>query len=457
MKSLAQPVTRARLGTALLLYACSTAQVALATDYSVEGTIDANYSHNDNLRMSEQNKLSVSKYQLLPVIAFKSSTENTDVALTSTFYFNRFSDSDFNSNDQTFDLRVQHNFEKSSLSIEAQAIRQTTLTSEELGSGRVGQSAKRTELYQFSPSWTFFLGENDSVQFSGTYAEQHYSDPTYTGYKNGVADVDWIHVLTERLKGILSVSYSRFQSDDINFVVPTFDTGFIETASGNEVVRGYYGEQGYSTQTKEKKLQLGLDYQWSEASLLQARYGRSNSETTHPLSGDDAFCTNPAYLYVSAVYALQGISVGGICETRKTDDRLTTAEVTWNWHNENQQVQFDATKSTQPSSNGYVVDALVLRSYWAYSLTELDQVSASLTAVRNRSINNEDSVLNNSIADRDYESLSLNYRRRLNEHWSATVGGQYNRQKYNESNLEASAKVFSIGIRYQPQSQHWAR
>lgn len=443
-----------RLATILL--ACATAPAALAIDYSVESNIDGNVSHNDNLRMTERDQTSVNKYQIVPAITLKSASERTDIALTSTFFFNRYSESAFNSDDQKFDLNLQHSFETSSLVLSGLVNRQSTTTSEELTSGRVGTRAERTELYQIAPAWTYFLNETNSIQLSAAHTKQHYRARNYTGYENSVAGVDWVYVLNERVKTVLSGYYTRYQSEDIDFSVPAFDTSY--AYFGERILRGYFGEQGYSTRTKEKKVQLGVDYQLSEATLLQARFGRSNSETSHPISGNDSFCSNPVYLELRAIYAFEGLNLGGICATEDTDDRLTTAQVTWNWRSERQQFQINGTKSTQPSSNGYVVDALLVRSYWSYNLTERDQLSAALSLVRNRAINeDEDDVLNRSIADRDYSSISLNYRRRLSEEWSTVVGYQYNRQKYNEVDVKAHANIFSIGIRYQPRAWHWAR
>jgi opacity protein-like surface antigen len=264
-----------------------------------------------------------------------------------------------------------------------------------------------------------------------------------------------VHVLTERIKTVLAAKYSDFQSDEIHFDVPDFDTGFIDGFTGDPILRGYLGRQGQSTHTKDKGFDLGLDYQWSERTLIQGRVGRSTSDTSYPLSNEDTVCGNPIYLPLLEQF---GPLLNAVCVEREgSKDNLLTADLDWNWQTERQQFNLHASKSTAPSSNGYVVDAVQASANWSFSLTERDRLTINASLVRNRSVSDDAPQANAALSDRDYLSARIGYRRQLADTWFADATYQYSEQKYGNIDYRANSNLFAIGIRYQPQSWHWAR
>jgi hypothetical protein len=439
-----------------------------ATDYSSGARLNVDASHNDNLRMSETDKISVNKYLVTPVFTLSADTERSKLQLASTLYFNRYDKNEFDSNDQNIGLAFTHEFENSSVGLNANVVRDSTITSEQLTSGVVGRKAERTERYQAAPSWSYTLNETNVLQLNGSYTIQDYRTSSYTGYKNIGTGLDWIHIINERFKLVVSATYSDYHSDDSekldvpnqNISIPV-QTGI--DSEGEPIIieqglpAGIFGQQTYSTRTKESGGQVGLDYYWSEASLLQARVGRSRSKTTYPITDSSDVCSNAFRLTLLQSSSLYAPFVSGFCDLESNSDLLSTAQLNWNWSNEHQQFSLSTTKSSQPSSNGYVIDALQVSSSWSYRLTEKDQISANLSLVRNRAINKKSSLQNTSIANRDYESAALSYRRQVNEQWSVSASYQFGQQKYNDIDTQANSKIISLGIRYQPQEWHWAR
>lgn len=438
-----------RLLASLIL--ASFGSAAGATDYSATFNMDAQASHNNNLRLVERDKTSVYHYAVNPIVKLDADTENTKLDLTSTFYFNRYDKSQFDSNDQNVQLNAEHDFENSSIALNAAFIRDSTITSELLTSGRISDQAERTEQHYISPSYTYAFSDLNMVQAQVSYVDQRYHTDAYSGYKNYAGNVNWIHVWNERTKVVLTGNYSKFEADD-----RAFTTYLISRVTGQPL--GIFGNQSYAQDSKDRGVQLGIDYQWSEESLLQVRAGRSQNTQDTVISDKDSVCSNPYYLsYLSGINGLFYES-NAICTNIPSEhSTLSTAEVDWTWKGELNEVRLNATKSTQPSSNGYVVDATRLASTWSIRLSELDQLITDLSLVRNRAIGQDTAVQQGSVADRDYGSATLTYRRQLNENWIASASAQYNRQKYAQIDYQASSQVFMLGIHYQPTAWHWSR
>lgn len=431
------------------------APLALATDYYTTFILNADVSYNDNLRMTESNKIDATKYLLTPVFKAAASTETTTVQFASTFFFNRYDKDIYDSDDQNISLALSHEFEHSVAQFSAGIIRDSTITSEVETSGVVGDQADRTERYYAAPSWTYTLNESNQLAFNGNYTTQNYENKAYTGYDSWATSVDWTHILTERLKLVLSGSYSKYKLDERPFLVPGQFVPF-DTIFGQRVlVPNYFGTQEYQMRSVDKGFQIGADYQWSEQTMIQARFGRSRNKQTTDTSDPNNICSDSFYLELKDF----GYNPGGECTGSfpSESSSLSTARLDWTWHTERQSINFNATQQTQPSSNGYVVKALLAGTSWNYSLTEHDTLSATLNAVRNRGINSDSTFRDASLADRDYASASLTYKRQLTENWFVNATYRYSEQEYKQSDSQTSSRVASVGIRWQPQESHWAR
>lgn len=412
----------------LLIAAASIPLSSLTTaaDYAAGFSIGGGVSHNDNIRLVQEDEIAATKYVLSPTLLLSAATETSEIKFDSTFDFNRYDRDEFDSDDQRASLRLSRQFEKSSLALNAAYINNTTLTSELITSGRIGVNAERATQYQLAPQWTYNVNETNMVQVQANYSSQDYESDTYTGYENTGAQIDWFHNLTERMSWITSVTYSDYQSDD----VPVFS-----------------GLQSYSVRTKSKGANLGLSYEWSEQTSIEARLGRAKIKTQYPIDDPRNLCSDPL-----------AVQLGALCTPLPDSDAYSsTANVTWRWKNERHQISLNGTKQTQPTSNGYAVDSIQIGSNWSYSLTERDQLSAALTLVRNRAIDNKNSLRNASNADRDYGTATLAYQRQLSEEWSVRASYQYSSQKYTEVDYEADSNVWALSVNYRPQQWHWAR
>ena len=408
-----------------------------AADFSAGFAINAHTNHNDNIRLTQNDQKASTEYQLSPKIDLGVNTETSQLLLTSTLNFNRYSLSEYNSDDQNIALGLSHQFENSFAGLDLNYVHNSTLTSELLTSGQIGTRADRAEKYDISPTWAYTVNERNTIQMSATYTTQNYESSSYLGYDNKSAELDWLHQLNERLKFILATSYSDYQSDDRSITVYGLLLGIFPIPVGT---------QSYTTRTQTKDIQLGAEYQISENSTLSGRFGRSRNDTTQPVKDPSNFCAYGDQL------------IGAVCSTIPHSVNFgTTANLSWTWNNEQQRFKLNATKLVQPTSNGYAVDAIQIQPSWSYQLTELDSISIDASIVRNRAIDKTTNLLNTSLADRDYGSATLRYQRRLTESWLFSTSYRYSNQKYSSTDYQASAHVYSLGITYQPQRWHWSR
>lgn len=428
-----------------------------AMNIEASAVVDTKAGHDDNIRLVQKDKTAVNEIDLAPQLNLDVRTENTTVHLGTIVKARRFNRSEFNSDDQNVNLSITHSSERASFGIGATYIHDSTLTSELLSSGRIGTKADRSEQYLLAPSFSYALSETNRVALTGQYASQDYGSAAYIGYSDASADLSWTYLESEQLKWILSASYSDYRSEDMEFGVPTRTVFGISGVNGllYFIRPGAFGTQAYATRMQDKGLSGGFDYQFTERSLIKLRLGWAKDRLTFPINDHDNVCENPFYLNLPADIKA---ATGAICDSipdRKT--ALTTAAINWSWLGENQKVVLDLSKATQPTSNGYAVDATRLKSTWSYQISELDKIILDISLAKNRAISNESTLQNTSLADRNFGTARLSYQKQISERWFADLSYQYTTQKYTQTDYEANSKTIAIGINYRPAQWFWSR
>jgi hypothetical protein len=424
-----------------------------AAEYAAGFAVNARASYNDNIRLEQRDKIAVKKYNLSPTLTLATNTETDKFELDSTFDFNRFDKSEYNSNDQRLSMAYSHQLESSSIGLDATYTHNTTTTSETLTSGRVGTN--RSELYTLSPNWTYTLTETNLIRLAGSYAIQDYQasqSASYYGHKDTSAELDWIYVLNDRFRFITAVTYSVYKYDDVELDVPTrvvvgSDLGGIFT-----IAPGALGTQSYATKTTSKGINIGLEYQWSEQSHINARFGRGLNRTSYDVQDPNQICESPFIQNLE-----QSSGPFSACGLQASSGPQIAANIDWDWTTERQQFNLSANKTTQATSNGYTVDSIQVGANWSYRLSELDKMLTGVSLVRNRAIDKDNPLQNTSNADRNYGSVTLQYQRTLTENWSLIAGYVYSQQKYVDVDNQASSRVYSLGITYRPQQWLWSR
>lgn len=413
-----------------------------AKDYAADLSISASGKYDDNIRMASSDKTAINGIVVSQALVLSANAETAKVALDSKFDFSRYNDSGFNSNDQLLKISAAKQFERSIIGLDTNIIRNSTIASELLDSGRIGNKAQRSEEYGVNPSWQVTVSENNQLAVDSQYSIHDYQGTGYIGYKNWDNSIDWTYALSERWKIDVVALHSHFRSDWSTVDVPSTDVLF---SGFFPFVKGQFGQQRYSQASTSLGGQIGASYTLNESNSVRVLVGRSRNKASYSVEDPSNICGNS---FREAFASL--------CSLEPESTILTTALLGWTWANERQQIAVQVIKSQQPSSSGVTVDAIRLSGNWSYRVTELDRLSVDMEGTRNRAL--ASSIEQNaSILDRDYAAATVGYHRQLSENWYIDASYQYRHQDYKNFDATAASNLITIGIRYLPVARHWSR
>jgi hypothetical protein len=401
-----------------------------AAEYTAAGSVRMEALYDNNIQWTIADAKSVSGRTLIPEFSLGAASETTTADLQLHTWFRRFSISDYDSDDQDLQLSVQHKLERQQFGLSFKTVRDSTLTSELLDSGRVADARRHTQNL-LQPSWTYLLSEKNLLTAQGSYSVSKYSGEQYTNYDYWQASLRWTHVLSERLRLFLETDHSDYQSAQRPFVF-----GFLGLAI----------TQGYATSSVDNSVQIGGDYALSEALQLSLQVGRTFDKTSYEVRDPLRLCSS-AFAPISPLCSLQ---------ENRTQLSLLDSSLTWS-AGERSQLSASASRQTQPSSDGYTLQSTQYNVNWRYQLWEAGTLSAAVT-IGDNSVSgaNKNSGLARQ-SDRRFRYATLAYTHQLNERWSLDCKYRYQYQKYDELDRSATSKAVYLGINYRPREWRWRR
>jgi len=412
---------------------------AAATDYLIDFDVNTNGVYDDNFRLTDGDEITLSGAEVAPKLLFGASTEQQKFNFASRLRSARYDDDQFDTDDQFATIDYSYQFERSSVGLNADFVRDSTNTSEIVSSGRISNQAERHTRYALSPSWTYALNESNSLTLNARYSKDNYDGRGYIGYDNLQSNLDWNYLINERWSLMARASFSRFETEDRSFFLPYYI--IIDFGGGPQAIPIGITEQSSATTTKSNGALLGVKYIWSEQQTLTLLVGSSHQKTEYSLKDPEGICGQ----YFSA-----------LCVRENQSGSSLTLDGSWTWQSERNQLELSATKSTQPTSDGEAVDQSQLTGSWRFSLTELQKLAVILQAVRNRELSDSDANVRSAL-NRDYESATIEYAYQLTEYWSVNASYRYRTQEYPDFDNSASGQTVSLGVRYHPQQWHWSR
>jgi hypothetical protein len=412
-------VTRPFLATMVALLPIGS---AVAIEYHLGGQLYLEANHNSNLLLTQPGQSTAGQLGSAR-LDLGAATENTSAALDMTLHARSYGLDEYNSDDQTVNARYRHQRERSAYGVDLGIIRDSTLTSELLDSGRLGESTRR-EQYSASPYMDYQLGERDSLSARVSYIESKYDRGDYVDYQYWTSALTWSHLLRERLNGFAQIIYSRYESDEIAAAL----------------------DQSYSTHSREYGLLLGGEYQFSERLKLSAIAGQTRSRSTPSISDPGNVCESAAQFGLTPLFPL--------CTLEETTSRISTLDLSINWTTERNMLSARATRRNQPSSSGYLQETDQLDLNWRYRLSPRGAISTALTA--GTTDVSGDYPVNRFDPSRDFGYGTLAYAHRLSERWTLQCSYQYRMQKYDDQDLTKS-HVGSLAIIWKPQEKRWSR
>jgi len=403
-----------------------------AMDYSAVTQLRTQGQYTNNIQLTPQ-KESASGIDVIPSLSLRGNSETNQVSLDGTASFKRFDRSSFDSNDQTLKASFNHQFERSSVGLSAAMIRDSTLTSELLDSGRVTNASRHTQ-YQVSPSWSWFLGERDSLSLTGAYVENKYDSDAYTGYKLGRGSLQWTHILNERAKLFAALSHSNIRYDETETLFQT-----------------------YTYKSRDTGLQVGGSYIFSEQLSGNVMFGRTNYKNTYDKKVPEQTCLINVSIWSLFVPSLRAYAP--LCTLEGGESQLSTLDAGLTWASERNQLSLQVTQQSQPSSNGNALKSTQASAHWEFKVWERGTVFSDLIAGRNRALGGGSDSRIVQQSDRTFGYGSLGYRHALTEQWSVEGWYQYGYQRYDQHDFKSSAnsQAVYLGLSYKPREWHWSR
>lgn len=417
----------------------------MAAEYSAEPRVRAWVTHDSNIRLSENDELSASGGAVEAAVRLgqrtPTLTNQLDLRALSTHY-NR---QNFSSDDQFVSWTLAKQWERGSFDLRADVYRDSTRDTE-IGDTGVILGADRRERYFLAPSWNYYLSERQLLTISGSGEVINYDNERYTGYDYGQGTVGWTGVLTEKARVFVQGTYTNYKSEEQDFRLQTPLPIWI--LSGFRLPLAF--NQTLISKSETYGLQIGAEYQWSEALILSVLGGRSKSNNSYELDDPNAVCITAMNLGIRE-------DVIGLCGLDDNDGDVTTINASFSWQNDRNTITASATNQTQPTADGYLIESQRANAAWSYRLTELARISIDLSYGKNKAQDASPTQLNADRSNRDFYDARVRYKHQLTENWFVEADYHYRYSDREVISGVAESNAVMFGLRYEPQGWRWPR
>lgn len=181
--------------------ACGPALVAQAGQWSLGGFASQQFQYEDNINVATTgDKVSSPASVSALGLSVGNATPVWDVGLTSLFTFSRFFDeSGLDSDDQTINAGVGYRTPSGRLRLQGSVIRDTTRTSDLLGTGQFVLANKRRNVFTGGPTWTYELDPLNTIDLLAafTYVDYPSAGDELVGYRQISGGGTWTRKITQ--------------------------------------------------------------------------------------------------------------------------------------------------------------------------------------------------------------------------------------------------------------------
>lgn len=376
------------------LFVCAGAH---ADEYSVKYGVSADYEYNDNVRLTPDDKSSISGGQVALPVSFASRSERLTSSLDGTLEFSQYDDSGYDSDDQNLQGKIKYLLERGEVEGYAGYKRDSTRSYEFDDTGLVGASATRVERLDLGGSGSTFFTQRNGITGGIDYGQVDYQSPRLQDYRFTSGYGGWINQWNERTRLRLQGYFSRYDNDDgpINVESDTFG------------------------------LQVGFDSDWSERLSASLLAGWAKVETNY-----DSQQTPPP----------DDDSTGLLLEGRLT------------FREERYEVEAKVINEPQPTGSGTLYARSRLDLSYLYQVSERSNFDLALILGQQSAV---ESAINN---DRDFARIRLKLDYRITGDWYVAGTYQYSYQDREQESGDASSNAVYLSLIYQPEKQFiWSR
>lgn len=404
-----------------------TAGPASALEYSVQPMVSATATHNDNIRLTPSDHLSLQGREVRTRAAGKVASENWMAELELDLKFNSFNRSEYDSDDQFLDLKLNKNTERQNYGLNAGITRDSTRTSEVDTSGNVGIGAERRELYSFNPYWSGSVDDRNRISLQGGVTEVQYGTARFTDYQYYSLYAGWDTTLDEDLRLNVQLSATNYQPDSRP---ATYGTSYSADSTGLGV-------------------QVGGEYKMTEQFTINALVGSTETEQEYSIGDPLDACQDP-------FLASFGLTPD-VCALRDYKDRNFTTDISLDWRGERSYLSIGYTIENQPSSQGYEVESEQFNLDGKYRVSEKGNLTLVMLVGRREAVDVSASAIDPTNSNRDFANSTITYSHKVTENWRVNAIYGYRWQDREIATDDAESHTVKLGIEYQPTKSIWSR
>jgi hypothetical protein len=252
---------------------CLASKAGLAQDWTLSSQIQQRMTYNSNLLLTPQSKVSTFGSLTTPELTLQRNSPTSNVTLDGKFKFAEyFGHSELNSDGQLLNANATKQLsERSTVSLEGDFDRDTTLTSDQDITGQFLTKPIRFITWDVAPSYAYQLSPIDTLTWSGSYQNTSYKQSgglaLKTDYEYYGTSLDYEHQLSELASVTGELSYFRFVPDDL-----------LNTRQDI-----YGGLVGYRYTPSERFLisgQVGVDYNVTHQDEISTGFGSTGGNST---------------------------------------------------------------------------------------------------------------------------------------------------------------------------------
>jgi hypothetical protein len=185
-----------------------------ADEWFLEGRASVISTYDDNVRLRDKNKEDALGVIIRPELDIHGRGQRWDVNLTNFAAFERYDDSNFDSDNFGIELDSVYRTQLQSFELDGLVSRETTLASEQTDTGDFeDEGFKHT--FEFDPSWSYQFTPRQSVFMgAGVTVVDYTSTDRFDDFQTYSGNVGWGYQLTQQDEVSTSFVYSHNNSDD---------------------------------------------------------------------------------------------------------------------------------------------------------------------------------------------------------------------------------------------------
>lgn len=400
---------------------------ALALEYSLQPSAQANATHTDNIRLTAEDPISLQGREVSTAVESQVASESWQLETIIDLRFNNFNREEFDSDDQDVDLNFNKDTERSSFGLRSNVTRDSTRTSEIDTTGNIGVEAERRESVTINPYWSYLVNDINRVSLEGSASQVDYAGARFTDYDYDVLTANWFTVYSDALTFQVNLSATNYESEK------SLSTFQVE----------------YFTKTEGLALQVGGDYKITEQLSVNALVGTRESDQVYEIEDPLSACTNP-------VLRVTG-RTPQVCDLEDYNDRSITADISVLHEGERSNFSMSYSISNEPTSRGYEVESEELRVKWHFRASERDTLDAKMLYGQVQAIDVSVSAIDPENANRDFLNANILYGHQLTESWRVEADFGYRWQDKEAAQGSAESYAVKLGVRYRPTRFIWSR